>query len=81
MITSAGTIYSTEHGPRGGDELNVIVPGGNYGWPVTTFGTHYTTYDWPNHRAELSEQGFHRAALFVGSVDRRLQYHRDREFP
>jgi hypothetical protein len=58
VITSAGTIYSTEHGPRGGDELNVIVAGGNYGWPVTTLGIHYTTYDWPNHRAELSEQGF-----------------------
>lgn len=37
-----GRIYSNEHGPRGGDELNVIVPGGNYGWPIATYGTDYS---------------------------------------
>ncbi|WP_027351766.1 PQQ-dependent sugar dehydrogenase [Halotalea alkalilenta] len=31
----------TEHGPRGGDEINRIVPGGNYGWPVVTGGIDY----------------------------------------
>lgn len=36
-----GSIYSTEHGPRGGDELNRILPGRNYGWPVITFGMNY----------------------------------------
>ncbi len=35
-------LLSHEHGPRGGDELNVIVPGANYGWPVATHGTDYT---------------------------------------
>ncbi|MCB1094362.1 MAG: PQQ-dependent sugar dehydrogenase [Verrucomicrobiae bacterium] len=34
-------IYSTEHGPRGGDELNRILPGHNYGWPVITYGMNY----------------------------------------
>ncbi len=34
-------LWSTEHGPRGGDELNLIVKGANYGWPVVTFGTNY----------------------------------------
>ncbi len=33
-----GVIYSTEHGPNGGDELNVIVEGGNYGWPAVSYG-------------------------------------------
>lgn len=36
-----GLIYATEHGPRGGDELNVIVRGGNYGWPLASYGTNY----------------------------------------
>jgi glucose/arabinose dehydrogenase len=36
-----GDLWSTEHGPRGGDELNLIEPGGNYGWPVITHGMNY----------------------------------------
>ncbi len=36
-----GSIFSTEHGPRGGDELNLIKPGANYGWPVITYGMNY----------------------------------------
>ena len=31
----------TEHGPQGGDELNLILPGANYGWPVITYGVNY----------------------------------------
>ena len=36
-----GDIWETEHGPRGGDELNVIRKGRNYGWPVITYGMNY----------------------------------------
>ena len=36
-----GSIYDTEHGPRGGDELNWIQSGHNYGWPVITYGMNY----------------------------------------
>lgn len=36
-----GLLYSTEHGPRGGDELNLILAGKNYGWPVITYGMNY----------------------------------------
>ena len=37
-----GVVWSTEHGPRGGDELNRIQPGENYGWPVVTHGREYS---------------------------------------
>ena len=36
-----GTIWENEHGPLGGDEINVILPGRNYGWPLVTFGMNY----------------------------------------
>lgn len=35
-------IISHEHGPRGGDEVNIIEPGVNYGWPIATFGIDYS---------------------------------------
>lgn len=38
---ASGEIWTTEHGPRGGDELNYIVKGDNYGWPIVTHGTKY----------------------------------------
>jgi hypothetical protein len=41
MHPSTGEIYAHEHGPRGGDELNLIKPRTNYGWPRVTFGINY----------------------------------------
>lgn len=37
-----GRLWAHEHGPRGGDEVNLIEPGWNYGWPVATFGVDYS---------------------------------------
>jgi glucose/arabinose dehydrogenase len=36
-----GDIWLTEHGPQGGDELNLVKPGANYGWPVVGYGVNY----------------------------------------
>jgi len=40
-LDSQGRLWMTEHGPQGGDELNLIQPGVNYGWPVITYGVNY----------------------------------------
>lgn len=40
---ATGRIWQTEHGPRGGDELNLIRPGRNYGWPIVSEGADYRT--------------------------------------
>jgi len=41
MNPETGAIWENEHGPLGGDEINVILPGKNYGWPLVTFGMDY----------------------------------------
>jgi aldose sugar dehydrogenase len=40
-LAATGTLWTHEHGPQGGDELNVDKAGKNYGWPVITFGKNY----------------------------------------
>ncbi len=37
-----GELWIVEHGPRGGDEVNIVHPGKNYGWPVITYGINYS---------------------------------------
>ena len=39
---ATGTVFETEHGPQGGDEINIIQKGGNYGWPLATYGVDYS---------------------------------------
>lgn len=46
-IDHLGRIWSTEHGPRGGDEINLLRPRGDYGFPGTTYGTQYGSFVWP----------------------------------
>lgn len=50
-----GVIWSTEHGPNGGDELNIIIEGENYGWPIETLGIQYNNNPW----LENENQGRH----------------------
>lgn len=39
---ASGQLWEIEHGPRGGDEVNIILPGRNYGWPVIGYGIDYS---------------------------------------
>ncbi|MFN3496357.1 MAG: PQQ-dependent sugar dehydrogenase, partial [Hydrogenophaga sp.] len=42
LVVVGQAVYAHEHGARGGDELNRLAPGANYGWPITTGGIDYT---------------------------------------
>jgi cytochrome c2 len=56
-------MFSTEHGPAGGDELNLIAEGADYGWPHVTLGTDYGTYSWQN--AQVGEHTGYEAPAFA----------------
>jgi cytochrome c2 len=58
FIDRAGAIWETEHGPQGGDELNLLKKGANYGWPYATFGTQYGSFSWPLKKPEPEWRGY-----------------------
>lgn len=59
-VSQDGVVYSHEHGPRGGDEVNILVPGNNYGWPAITYGIDYNgAYVSPFTEAPGMEQPIH----------------------
>ena len=58
FVASSGAVWSTEHGPQGGDELNLLQRGGNYGWPLATYGVDYGTHAWPLQSVPGSHDAF-----------------------
>jgi aldose sugar dehydrogenase len=46
-VAKDGRVWLTEHGPQGGDELNLLNAQANYGWPLVTYGTDYGSLAWP----------------------------------
>ncbi|MEO8301014.1 MAG: PQQ-dependent sugar dehydrogenase [Rhizomicrobium sp.] len=57
-----GKLWQTEHGPRGGDELNLIKKGGNYGWPIISHGTDYPGN--PTGDSEVARPGMEQPAYY-----------------
>jgi cytochrome c2 len=57
-VARNGEIWSTEHGPAGGDELNRLVRGTNYGWPLVSYGTQYGERTWPVSKTPNDHRGF-----------------------
>jgi len=57
MHPVTGRIWTDEHGPKGGDEINLIEPGKNYGWPLISFGINYngTTFTSDTARAGMEQ--------------------------
>ena len=55
-----GALWEIEHGPAGGDELNLVKRAANYGWPTRSNGDHYDGRDIPDHTAD---DGFAKPAL------------------
>ena len=57
-VEDAGNVWSTEHGPKGGDELSFLRDGGECGWPQFTYRTQYELREWPMSRRQGSHAGF-----------------------
>jgi cytochrome c2 len=53
-----GRLWLTEHGPQGGDELNLVRPGVDYGWPLVTLGTNYGSLSWPLSKHQGRHDGY-----------------------
>ena len=56
-----GTVYNNENGPNGGDEINLILPGRNYGWPLASYGR---TYEGPRVSDRPWREGFEQPLVF-----------------
>ncbi len=69
LVDKLGQAWVTEHGPQGGDEVNLLGAGKNYGWPMVTYGTDYSQLTWPLAPNSRNHEGFTEPThAFVPSV-------------
>ena len=57
-VAPDGRVWLTEHGSQGGDEVNLLQPNANYGWPLVTYGTEYGALAWPLSQMQGRHEGF-----------------------
>jgi hypothetical protein len=57
-------LYTSEHGPRGGDELNIIEKGVDYGWPTVTYGEPYSSGDYVRPKRTGSHDGYRKPLTY-----------------
>ena len=57
-------LYTSEHGPRGGDELNIIEKGVDYGWPAVTYGEPYSSGDYVSPKETGSHDGYRKPLTY-----------------
>ena len=68
---ATGKLWEQEHGPRGGDEVNIIEKGRNYGWPVIGYGI---DYNGAKIHESTHKAGHGAAAVALGALDRALRH-------
>ncbi|MEO5825666.1 MAG: PQQ-dependent sugar dehydrogenase, partial [Gemmatimonadales bacterium] len=80
-IDATGRLWTIEHGPRGGDELNLIVAGLNYGWPLVSYGEEYNGSAIPG--AVTARSGYAHPVYYWDPViaPSGAQFHSGRGFP
>jgi glucose/arabinose dehydrogenase len=64
IVLIGSDLYISEHGPRGGDELNIIEKGVDYGWPAVTFGEPYSSGDYVRPAITGSHEGFRKPLTY-----------------
>ena len=57
-------LLASEHGPRGGDEINFIKPGADYGWPLVTYGEAYSSGDYVVPRKTATHEGYEKPMMY-----------------
>jgi glucose/arabinose dehydrogenase len=78
-FSPTGELWEVEHGPRGGDELNLIEKGKNYGWPLVSYGINYNGTPIPNHdtRPEFTKPVIYWTPVIAPGKSDVLQRHQD----
>jgi glucose/arabinose dehydrogenase len=63
MHPGTGEIWQNENGPNGGDEINILKPGANYGWPIVSLGRVYSG-PWQSPSAQFYREGFEQPVVY-----------------